>query len=264
MSHKDKHKDKKKKREKIKQFLRESKKHLKKIAKRALSDLPPEAQEVIKGAVRTTLDVLSGTFPTCLLPENTQAPITRSLPTPPREYTFQDIDDLIFERIKDIVSHASPDKSFPQGFSNHLLDPNDREKGMLDAKIRGLQYNSVVNLILRIDQELNKNSEWSEIFINENQTTAEAARAIRGLINSLIEIREGKIVQKSQNKEVYNFIVSCSQKKILGIFDRCLLLEHQDDQEYYSMFVGNALDCLREGNKTSWWNGRGDSCSVNG
>ena len=261
MSHKDKHKDKKKKREKIKQFLRESKKHLKKIAKRALSDLPHEAQEVIKGSVRTTLDVLSGTFPACLLPENTQAPITQSLPTPHREYTFQEIDDLIFERIKTIVSQASPDERFPQGFADHQFDPFDTEKGMLDAKIRGLQYNSVVNLILRIDQELNKNSQWSEIFINENQPTAEAARAIRGLINSLIEIQEGKIVQKSQNKEVCNFIFSCSQKNILGIFDRCLLLEHQDDQEYYSMFVGNALDCLRENRETSWWNGLGNSAT---
>jgi hypothetical protein len=247
MSNKDKHKDKKKKREKIKQFLKESKKHLKKIAKRALSDLPPEAQEVIKGAVRTTLDVLSGTFPTCLLPENTQVPITRSLPTPPREYTFQEIDDLIFERIKDIVSHASSDERFPQGFSNHLLDPNDPEKGMLDEKIKSLQYTSVVNLISRIRKELNVNVSGEQKDVLNDEPNLEAVLAIRGLMNTLTKPKEteGRVIIEglSDHNEVNRFITACFREpeNIFKTHDYKSL-----DHQYYAFVVGNAKFLLEE------------------
>jgi hypothetical protein len=232
MSHKNKHKDKKKKREEIKQFLRESKKHLKKIAKRALRDLPPEAQELIRGAVRTTLDVLSGTFPSCLLPESTQAPLAepKKIPEPPREYTFQAIDDLVFERIKCIVS----DVSLSKNFSDHPLDPSDPEKGMLDEKIKSLQYLSVVNLILRIHRELNQEKNFDE------EPSPEAIQAIRGLMSTLTETREGKLSSLSKHKEVSNFIISCFQRTATKLLDQCISLETMNDQAYYSLFVGNA------------------------
>jgi hypothetical protein len=245
MSHKNKHKDKKNKREKIKQFLRESEKHLKKIAKRALRDLPPEAQELIKGAVRTTLDVLSGTFPSCLLPESTQAPLAepKKIPEPPREYTFQAIDDLVFERIQYIVSDASLSKNF----SDHLLDPDDSEKGILADQIRNLNFPEVYNLIRRIHRELNQEKNFYE------DPSPEAIQAIRGLMSTLTETREGKPFLLSKHKEVSDFIISCFQRTATTLLDQCISLNTMDDPAYYSLFVGNALERLRENDEQSWF-----------
>lgn len=245
MSHKNKHKDKKNKREKIKQFLRESEKHLKKIAKRALRDLPPEAQEIIRGAVRTTLDVLSGTFPSCLLPESTQAPLAepKKIPEPPREYTFQAIDDLVFDRIKCIVSDASLSKNF----SDHLLDPFDPEKGMLDEKIKSLQYLSVVNLISRIRRELNANVSGEQKDVLNDEPNLEAVLAIRGLMNTLTTPIEtdGKvrISGLSNYNEVNHFITACFQEpeNIFKTHDYQSL-----DHQYYAFVVGNAKFILEQ------------------
>jgi hypothetical protein len=195
-----------------------------------LRQLPPDVKNALKDAlgVETTRN---------------EAPLAKPkiIPEPPRENTFQEIDDLIFDRIKTIVSQASPDERFPQGFSNHLLDPNDPEKGMLDAKIRGLQYNSVVNLISRIRKELNANVSGEQKDVLNDEPNLEAVLAIKGLMNALTKATQSdgniKITGLSNHAEVNRFITACFQEP-KDIFKRH---DYQSlDHQYYAFVVGNA------------------------
>ena len=201
-----------------------------------LRQLPPDVKNALKDAlgVETTRN---------------EAPLAKPkiIPEPPRENTFQEIDDLIFDRIKTIVSQASPDERFPQGFSNHLLDPNDPEKGMLDAKIRGLQYNSVVNLISRIRKELNANVSGEQKDVLNDEPNLEAVLAIRGLMNTLTTPIEtdGKvrISGLSNYNEVNHFITACFQEPE-NIFKKH---DYQSlDHQYYAFVVGNAKFILEQ------------------
>ena len=198
-----------------------------------LRQLPPDVKNALKDAlgVETTRN---------------EAPLAKPkiIPEPPRENTFQEIDDLIFDRIKTIVSQASPDERFPQGFSNHLLDPNDPEKGMLDAKIRGLQYNSVVNLISRIRKELNANISGEQKDVLNDEPNLEAVLAIKGLMNTLTKAEEEnvKIVGLSNDDEVNRFIAACFREpeNIFKTHDYKSL-----DHQYYAFVVGNAKFLLK-------------------
>ena len=199
-----------------------------------LRQLPPDVKNALKDAlgVETTRN---------------EAPLAKPkiIPEPPRENTFQEIDDLIFDRIKTIVSQASPDERFPQGFSNHLLDLNAPEKGMLDEKIKSLQYTSVVNLILRIRRELNTNANGEQKDVLQDEPNLEAVLAIKGLMNALTKAEEEnvKIVGLSNDDEVNRFITACFQepKDIFKTHDYKSL-----DHQYYAFVVGNAKFILEQ------------------
>ncbi len=191
-----------------------------------LRQLPPEVKDALKEAL--------GVPPA--RKEEAEPPSKRPKPfEPPRENTFQAIDDLVFDRIKCIVSDASLSKNF----SDHLLDPFDPEKGMLDEKIKSLQYLSVVNLISRIRRELNTNVSGEQKDVLQDEPNLEAVLAIKGLMNTLTKAEEEnvKIVGLSNHDEVNRFITACFQepKDIFKTHDYKSL-----DHQYYAFVVGNA------------------------
>jgi hypothetical protein len=197
-----------------------------------LRQLPPD----VKNALKDTLGVET---------TRNEAPLAKPkiIPEPPRENTFQEIDDLVFERIQYIVSDASLSKNF----SDHPLDPDDLEKGMLDAKIRGLQYNSVVNLISRIRRELNTNVSGEQKDVLGDEPNLEAVLAIKGLMNTLTKATQSdgniKITGLSNHAEVNRFITACFQepKDIFKAHDYQSL-----DHQYYAFVVGNAKFILEQ------------------
>jgi hypothetical protein len=189
-----------------------------------LRQLPPDVKNALKDALG--VDTIRN-----------EAPLAepKKIPKPPREYTFQEIDDLVFDRIKCIVSDASLSKKF----SDHRLDPNDPEKGMLDEKIKSLQYLSVVNLISRIRRELNTNVSGEQKDVLGDEPNLEAVLAIKGLMNALTKAEEEnvKIVGLSNDDEVNRFITACFQEP-KDIFKRH---DYQSlDHQYYAFVVGNA------------------------
>jgi hypothetical protein len=195
-----------------------------------LRQLPPDVKNALKDALG--VDTIRN-----------EAPLAepKTIHKPPRENTFEEIDDLVFERIQYIVSGASLSKNF----SDHLLDPFDPKKGMLDEKIKSLQYTSVVNLILRIRRELNTNVSGEQKDVLGDEPNLEAVLAIKGLMNTLTKAEEEnvKIVGLSNDDEVNRFITACFQepKDIFKAHDYQSL-----DHQYYAFVVGNAKFILEQ------------------
>jgi hypothetical protein len=75
----------------------------------------------------------------------------------PKNYVILgDIDRIVFQEIQKIVSHASPDERFSQGFAEHKLVLDNQEKPLSEV-IKDFDFQKFYNLIRRIQQELNSN-----------------------------------------------------------------------------------------------------------
>ena len=75
----------------------------------------------------------------------------------PKNYVILgDIDRIVFQEIQKIVSHASPDEKFSQGFAEHKLVLDNQEKPLSDVILKDFDFPMVFNLIRRIQQELNQ------------------------------------------------------------------------------------------------------------
>jgi hypothetical protein len=120
----------------------------------------------------------------------------------PEKYVILgDIDRIVFQEIQTIVSHASPDERFSQGFSEHKLVLDNQEKPLSEV-IKDFDFQKFYNLIHRIQKELNQNESF------ENAPSSQAVLAIRGVMNSITEItEEDKIVCTSTCDEVQRVVL---------------------------------------------------------
>lgn len=161
-------------------------------------------------------------------------------------FSLNPIEDQVFKIIQKIVSDPTYSESFSKGFANHPRDPKKPEKGTLVDQIRQLDFPEVYNLIRRIHRELNQEKSFDE------EPNPNAIQAIKGLMQSLTKTERGTIIGISTDDEVNRFITDCCQNIIITHLNQCILLDSMDDQTYYSLFVGNALDRLQEHYLGSW------------
>ncbi len=114
---------------------------------------------------------------------------------------FEEIDNLVFQKIKEIVLEAPPKEMFSEGFSDHIIHIDDQEVTLSEV-IKDFDFQKFYNLIRRIQQELNQNESF------EDAPSSQAVLAIRGVINSITEIREeDKIVCTSTCDEVKRVVL---------------------------------------------------------
>ena len=192
-----------------------------------LRQLPPEVKDALKEAL--------GVPPA----RKEEAETLPERPKPheqPREHTFQEIDDLIFERIKDIVSHASPDEKFSQGFAEHKLVLDNQEKPLSDVILKDFDFPMVFNLIRRIQQELNQEKSFEE------EPNLEALMAMEGLIYILMEKRKEQPTS-NPDEELNLFITCCFNDEI----------KNMSPKQRYESVITNLSSCsYRMGN--AWYN----------
>jgi hypothetical protein len=164
----------------------------------------------------------------------------------PEKYVILgDIDRIVFQEIQTIVSHASTDERFSQGFAEHKLVLDNQEKPLSEV-IKDFDFQKLYNLILRIHRELNQEKRFDE------EPSPEAIQAIKGLMQSLTKTERGTIIGISTDDEVNSFITDCCQNTIITTLNQCILLDSMDDSTYYSLFVGNALDRVQRDYVWSW------------
>ena len=204
-----------------------------------LRQLPPDVKNALKDAlgVETTRN---------------EAPLAKPkiIPEPPRENTFQEIDDLIFDRIKTIVSQASPDEKFSQGFAEHKLVLDNQEKPLSDVILKDFDFPMVFNLIHRIQNELNESKSFEE------EPNPKALFAIKGLMNILTKIEQTtvavnphgttitreRIVGLSHDPAINEFFCNCFR----GIENNTL------DKDYYNFVVRGIEVCYVNSEERQW------------
>jgi hypothetical protein len=164
--------------------------------------------------------------------------------SPPEDYViFEEIDNIVFQKINEIVLNASPKERFSEGFSDHIIRLDDQEATLSDV-IKDFDFSKLYNLILRIQNELNERKNYKEEAPNPR-----AVLAIRGVMNSITTIEEDRIIGVSDCDEVKQLIVHCFETpknyRPRPVNPDDTLFNFSDDQydsldhHYYVYIVGN-------------------------
>jgi hypothetical protein len=164
--------------------------------------------------------------------------------SPPEDYViFEEIDNLVFQKIQEVVSNAPLDERFSEGFSDHTIRIGDQEKPLSDV-IKNFDFQKLYNLILRIQNELNERKNYKKEAPNP-----QAVLAIKGVMNSITRIEEDRIISVSDCDEVNQLIVHCFEipknywPRPCNLDDTALDFSNDPydslDHYYYVYIVGN-------------------------
>ncbi len=130
-----------------------------------------------------------------------------------REQREDAIYNLVFEKIKEIVSNTDPAESSPEKIADHPLLIDDKQRTLSNVIINDFDYPMLSNLIHRIQEDLNQKKCLDET------PNPEALMAMEGLIYILMEKRKEQPTS-NPDEELNLFITCCFNDEIKNMLPK--------------------------------------------
>lgn len=171
-----------------------------------------------------------------------------------REQRERAIYNLVFEKIKDIVSKTDSTEYSPEKIADHQLVVDGQQRALSDVILKDFDFPMVFNLIHTIHNKWNVD-EHGKIKSFDEDPNPKALFAIKELMNILINIEQTdagsdlnrlttkKIVGLSQDTTINEFFCNCFR----GIENYTL------DKDYYNFVVQGIERCYIDSEEKKRW-----------